>query len=142
MIKEISRRAVTFVVLGAFLFTGGIGPIPFAQGQELFGSGLSGQAAGGAGLVAGLPQPGARIGLSAAFVPALLKGVKVYPNDPLRLDFILDKGEAGNGVVMDRAHSESTSGASADDLKNESKRLIKYFLASLTVPEKDLWVTH
>jgi len=27
-----------------------------------------------------------------------------------------------------------------DELKDESRKLIKYFLASLTIPEKDLWV--
>ena len=29
---------------------------------------------------------------------------------------------------------------SDDAIKNESSKLIKYFLASLTIPEKDLWV--
>jgi hypothetical protein len=27
-------------------------------------------------------------------------------------------------------------------LQDESIKLIKYFLASLTIPEKDLWVTY
>ncbi|MEI8011474.1 MAG: hypothetical protein WCI27_03180 [Candidatus Omnitrophota bacterium] len=46
--------------------------------------------------------------------------MKVYQDDPFRFDFILDKGDA-------RAEGDSL-------------RLFKYFLASLTVPEKDLWV--
>ncbi|MBF0594602.1 MAG: B12-binding domain-containing radical SAM protein [Candidatus Omnitrophica bacterium] len=75
--------------------------------------------------VEGLSQPGTRISLSPAFAPPLLKGVKVYPENPFRLDFILDKGNSASSV---------------DELKGESTRLIKYFLASVTVPENDLWV--
>ncbi len=72
-----------------------------------------------------LPELGKMVGVSPAFAPALLKGVKLYPEDPFRLDFILDKGNSED---------------SADQLKSGSTRLIKYFLASITVPEKDLWV--
>ncbi|MEI8012956.1 MAG: hypothetical protein WCI27_10865, partial [Candidatus Omnitrophota bacterium] len=72
-----------------------------------------------------LPAPGTRLALSPTFDPPLLKGIKVYRNDPFRFDFILDKGE---GKATD------------EQVKTDSTRLIKYFLASLTVPEKDLWV--
>ena len=72
-----------------------------------------------------LPAPGTRLALSPEFAPPLLKGIKVYRNDPFRFDFILDKGD-------DKATDEQ--------IKADSTRLIKYFLASLTVPEKDLWV--
>ena len=58
-------------------------------------------------------------------IPPLLKGIKVYRNDPFRFDFILDKGD-GKAVEA--------------QTKTDATRLIKYFLASLTVPEKDLWV--
>ncbi len=103
------RSIVASVVLLAFLLTSVIGPVGLVRAQEVFQ----------------LPQPGTRVGLSPAFAPALLKGLKVYPNDPFRLDFILDKGN---------------SNTSSDNLKEESSRLIRYFLASITVPEKDLWV--
>ena len=72
-----------------------------------------------------LPAPGIRVALSPAFNPPVLKGLKVHPDNPFRFDFILDKGDSG---MADQA------------LKDESTKLIKYFLASLTVPEKDLWV--
>lgn len=72
-----------------------------------------------------LSTPGTRLALSDAFIPPLLKGIKVYRNDPFRFDFILDKGDAK---------------LSDAQVKSDSTRLIKYFLASLTVPEKDLWV--
>ena len=72
-----------------------------------------------------LPAPGTRVALSPMFAPPLLKGIKVYRNEPFRFDFILDKGDAQ---------------ATDEQVKADSTRLIKYFLASLTVPEKDLWV--
>ncbi|MDO8801770.1 DnaJ domain-containing protein [Phenylobacterium sp.] len=72
-----------------------------------------------------LPAPGVRVSLSPAFNPPVLKGLKVHPDNPFSFDFILDKGDSALGN---------------DQLKEESSKLIKYFLASLTVPEKDLWV--
>ena len=72
-----------------------------------------------------LPAVGTRLSLSPSFDPPLLKGIKVHADNPFRLDFILDKGNSIN---------------STEQLKSESTRLIRYFLASLTVPEKDLWV--
>ena len=72
-----------------------------------------------------LPSPGTRLTLSPTYVPSLLKGIKVYRDDPFRFDFILDQGD-------DKVTDER--------VKIDSMRLIKYFLASITVPEKDLWV--
>jgi diguanylate cyclase (GGDEF)-like protein len=72
-----------------------------------------------------LPAPGVMVRLSPEFNPPVLKGIKVHPDNPFRFDFILDKGD---GVIANA------------QLKEESKKLIKYFLASLTIPEKDLWV--
>ncbi len=73
-----------------------------------------------------LPKSGGRVHLSAPVNPPLLKGIKVHPDNPFMFDFILDQG--------------SRSVADAHKLKEESNRLIKYFLASLTTPEADLWV--
>src|SRR5580693_169462 len=72
-----------------------------------------------------LPAPGVMVHLSPAFNPPVLKGIKVHPDNPFRFEFILDKGD---------------SQLSNDELTGESSKLIKYFLASLTIPEKDLWV--
>jgi hypothetical protein len=72
-----------------------------------------------------LPQPGQMVPLSPAFNPPILKGIKVHSNNPFLFDFILDKG---NSLL------------SNDRLREEANKLVKYFLASLTVPEKDLWV--
>ena len=72
-----------------------------------------------------LPEPGQMVALSLAFKPAVLKGIKLDPKNPFRFHFFVDSGD---------------SNLSQEELKNESSKLIKYFLASLTIPEKDLWV--
>jgi hypothetical protein len=59
------------------------------------------------------------------YAPVVIKGIKVFPNEPMRFDFIVDRGDA---------HLEG------QDFEDESQKLIKYFLASLTIPEEDLWV--
>ena len=107
--NSMKRRAIAFCALVAFLFNTVALPTRYAYAQENLG----------------LPAPGVRVGLSPDFAPPVLKGIKVYPQNPFRFDFILSKGD---------------SNASNEQLKNESVRLIKYFLASVTVPENDLWV--
>mgnify|MGYP003394803298 FL=1 len=72
-----------------------------------------------------LPVPGTMVTTSEAFVPVLLKGMTINPKDPFHFDFIVDSG--------------NTSFAN-EDIKKESDRLVKYFLASMTVPKNDLWV--
>src|SRR5271154_3905390 len=70
--------------------------------------------------------------LSPPLDPPILKGIKVHPDNPFRFDFILDQG---NSVIASEAKQSQQ-----EQLKIESTKLIKYFLASLTIPEKDLWV--
>ena len=62
---------------------------------------------------------------SSGFAPVILQGIKLYPDKPFYFDFIMDVG--------DTALKE-------DALKEESTRLVKYFLTALTIPENDLWV--
>ncbi len=104
----------SFVILLAFLVNT-FGPIPTAQAQDFR-----------------LPAPGTMVSLSPAFAPPELKGIKVHPNNPFRFDFILD---AGDDVSLRGAQATKQS-----FIKEESTKLIKYFLASITIPEKDLWV--
>ncbi len=77
-----------------------------------------------------LPAPGVMVRLSPEFNPPILKGLKVHPDNPFKFDFILDTGDSGLSVETPLMAS----------LRNESTKLIKYFLATLTIPEKDLWV--
>jgi len=72
-----------------------------------------------------LPVPGTMLAPSAGYIPALVKGITVDPSNPLHFQFILDTGHS-------RLEGEA--------LREESDKLIKYFLASLTVPEDELWV--
>ncbi|MDP8212083.1 MAG: IS630 transposase-related protein [Candidatus Zapsychrus exili] len=75
--------------------------------------------------VVNMPVSGAMLTQSSAHVPTLLRGMTVHPEDPFKFDFIIDNGH---------------SSLKGEDLKKESKRLVNYFLASMTVPKGDLWV--
>jgi len=72
-----------------------------------------------------MPKPGMRVGLSPVFTPAVLKGITVHPENPLMFDFIIYKGEKVLTVSQKQ---------------DEYKKLIKYFLASLAIPDEDQWV--
>ncbi|MBF0386603.1 MAG: hypothetical protein HQL20_01955 [Candidatus Omnitrophica bacterium] len=104
------KRFVCTVTLMAFVATS----VPVAYAQTLV-----------------LPAPGAMVALSPSSTPAVLQGLKVYPNNPFRLDFILDKGDEVASTLP---------AATLLTTEETSRRLIKYFLAALTTPEKDLWV--
>jgi hypothetical protein len=72
-----------------------------------------------------MPMPGVRLGLGPEFAPAVLKGITIHPENPLMFDFIIDRGDK----VL-----------SLSQKKEEYKKLIKYFLASLATPDEDQWV--
>ncbi len=72
-----------------------------------------------------LPAPGSQVSLSASYVPAVIKGLQLSSDNPFRFDFIVDTGD---------------SLLEGDSLKQESSKLIKYFLASLTIPDESMWV--
>jgi len=72
-----------------------------------------------------LPAPGTMISPGLRFTPASLKGMTLYPENPLKLDFIIDAGDSNQEKKV---------------LHQETENLVKYFLAALTVPEKELWV--
>lgn len=75
--------------------------------------------------VLSLPKPGTMVTPSEQFVPPLLKGISLHKENPLVFDFIVDHGNAN---------------LSQDAVQKEVQQLVKYFLASLTIPDKDLWV--
>ncbi len=75
--------------------------------------------------VLNLPVPGTMVPPSSGFTPALMTGITIHPDNPLRFDFIMDRGQ---------------SDLSDELLKEEYTKMIKYFMASLTVPEDQLWV--
>ncbi len=72
-----------------------------------------------------LPAAGVRLAVSPAFMPPMILGLTVDAADPMKFNFLIDQGDQK---------------VPAQDQEKEFKQLIKYFLASLTIPEKDLWV--
>ena len=63
-----------------------------------------------------LPEAGVMVPLSPAFRPAILLGLRVDPNDPFKLNFLINKED--NNVIDERT------------FKDEADRLIKYFGSS------------
>ncbi len=112
MQKSYQRRILSFFILVIFV-CGNVVPVgvgnAFAQAQ------------------AGMPLSAVStpLGLTPAFTPVLLSGVKVDPEQPFHFEFILDRGDTA-------LHGES--------LKPEADKLVKYFMAALTLPAKDVWV--
>ncbi|MFA5260399.1 MAG: hypothetical protein WC450_04150, partial [Candidatus Omnitrophota bacterium] len=76
-------------------------------------------------MVLGLPEPGTLIQPTGHYAPALLNGITVDPDNALKFDFIISKGDA----LLE-----------GQELIDESMKLIKYFLAGLTTPEENMWV--
>lgn len=72
-----------------------------------------------------LPVPGTMISPTQGFTPALIKGITIHPDNPLMFDFIVHPGE------------EQLQGKA---FRKESLKLIRYFMAALTVPEDEMWV--
>ena len=68
-----------------------------------------------------MPAPGMMVHLSPQFNPAQLKGIIIHPENALRFDFIVYKGDQP---------------LNDDQKKEEYIKLIKYFLASLAVPDE------
>lgn len=107
---SLERKILSFFVVISFSFNVA-GPVSLVSAQSL--NELN------------LPAPGTMIGVSPAFEPAIIKGITINPDNPLMFDFLIDVGQT---KLDDEA------------FKTESTKLIKYFLASMTVPEEELWV--
>jgi hypothetical protein len=104
------RKMVSWLVLSAFLLSG-INP-PGVLSQTIAGAGF-------------MPEPGTLVSVSQVFKPAHLMGIVIDQKNALKFDFLIDRG--------DKAFS-------ADEKSAEYKKLIKYFLAAMTIPDKDQWV--
>lgn len=75
--------------------------------------------------VMNLPVPGTTVPLTPGFTPARIIGMTIHADNPLMFDFMVDPGDA---KLNDQ------------QMQDESLKLVKYFLASLTVPAENLWV--
>jgi signal transduction histidine kinase len=78
-----------------------------------------------AGVPAYMPAPGTLLVSSAAENPPVLRGIKIRTDKPFTFDLILD--EAGHVLTPEARNAEAA-------------RLVRYFLAGITVPADQLWV--
>ncbi len=72
-----------------------------------------------------LPLPGTMVSTSPGYVPAVITGIRPDPVNPLQFSFLID---TGNSDLKDEA------------LDQETLKMVRYFLAALTVPEEEMWV--
>jgi len=63
--------------------------------------------------------------LAVKYEPINLVGIKTNPDDPFKLEFLINQGT--------QKHNENS-------LKEESLKLARYFMAGLATPSHDLWV--
>ncbi|MBF0384700.1 MAG: phosphopyruvate hydratase [Candidatus Omnitrophica bacterium] len=107
---RLTRKVTSLIIAISFIFTSVVSP---SYAQVISQS------------IANLPLPGSMVTVSGGFEPTIIKGLTIHPENPLMFDFIIDPGE---------------SGLYGEDFKAESTKLVKYFLAALTVPADELWV--
>src|SRR5208282_948946 len=72
-----------------------------------------------------LPAPGVRVHLSPEFTPAHLQGLTIHPDNALQFNFLINRGDGHLNDIQK---------------KEQYTKLVKYFLASLTIPDEDQWV--
>jgi len=72
-----------------------------------------------------LPAPGAMVRLSPSFTSAYLQGITIHPENALQFNFLIHKGDLD---------------LTGDQKSREYRKLVKYFLTSLTIPDEDQWV--
>jgi|GEM_PF-1744198 len=104
------RRAICAALVFVFA-CGVIIPLDIAQAQ----------------VVPMLPLPGTMVTQSPGYMPALIKGITIDPQNPLAFDFIIDTGDSGLNI-------------NSQQFRDESLRLVKYFMAAMTVPADEMWV--
>jgi len=112
------KKAISIIILLAFITTSIQSP-SFAQFD--------------------LPVPGTMVSVSPSFEPALIRGLTVHKDNSFLFDFIVDPGQSLSGVFA--SHSSGVIASEAkQSLKEQANRMIKYFFAALTIPDKDIWV--
>ena len=113
------RKVVSIFVLAAFIST--TWKAPSYGSTEL----ITDVQWDSQGLMPWMPKPGVIVRLSPDFKPAHLLGMTIHPENALQFDFLIHRGDTP---------------LSEDQKKEEYNKLVKYFLASLTIPDEDQWV--
>ncbi len=115
------RRLIVALILVCFIISSLI-PMP-ANAQEF-----------------ALPVPGTMIHLSSQYTPAHLAGLVIHPEDPFKFDFLIHRGDQFVGDGLAPSQEGRMQDSPLQDKQVVYSKLIKYFLASLTVPDEDQWV--
>ena len=97
-------------ILIILFFINTLGPLSIVQAQVIH-----------------LPSPGVMVHLSPTFTPAHLQGLTIHPDNILKFDFLINRGD----VLLN-----------GQEKKAQYTKLVKYFLASLTIPDENQWVTY
>ncbi|MBZ0167640.1 MAG: copper transporter [Candidatus Omnitrophica bacterium] len=72
-----------------------------------------------------LPVPGSMVRISDRYTPLVMTGLTIDPRDPLKFNFLIHQGDTP--LEGDAFHAESL-------------KLIKYFMAALTLDDEQMWV--
>ena len=104
------RKSISILILVAFITTSVKSPAYAQMAQDQMPR---------------LPMPGVMVHLSTEFTPAHLQGMTIHPDNALQFDFLIHRG--------DEPFSDAQK-------KEQYSKLVKYFLASLTIPDEDQWV--
>ena len=111
------KKSLNGILIFTF-FVSSLAPVPKASADAL-----------------ALPMPGTMVSLSPAYNPVMIKGLTVHKDNPFLFDFIVDTGD---GLDLRGHVSPPRRGYVSPLFKQEADKLIKYFLASLTIPEGSL----
>ncbi|MBF0479307.1 MAG: hypothetical protein HQL26_07465 [Candidatus Omnitrophica bacterium] len=103
MRKSVFKKTFTFRLIACWIIFSFIVSAVTPANAQIFANGLN------------LPAPGTMITITPAFMPVMMKGMQVHPDNPLLFDFIIDTGKSGLKV-------------NSPAFKTESQKLIKYFL--------------
>ena len=77
------------------------------------------------GVLSFMPTPGTMVNLSPKFTPAIIRGMTIDVRNPFAFTFLIDRGDRP---------------IATDQKKELYEKLIKYFLAAMTIAEDKQWV--
>ena len=108
MNKFLKNHSKCVAIVAALFFSWNMLVIPVSYAQLAF-----------------LPPVGTMVNLTSTYNPLLVEGIKLYPDNPFKFDFIVDTGDQH---------------LNQQEVQFEAKKMAGFFLASLTTPEKEMWV--
>ncbi len=110
--KNLSFRTLCAVLAGVFAFT-------LVQPRQAMAQNMA------PGQSIALPAVGSMVMPTERFEPVMIQGINFHPENPLQFDFLISEGDTQ---------------FSDEELQQETDKMVRYFLASLTVPQEEMWV--